>query len=79
MQLAARRSHDGAMQAFSKLKLQYNEILGAYSPDIEKADLGDRGVFYRLRVGPMQSKVAAMDVCERLKGVGGDCLVRQKY
>ncbi len=78
LQLAARRSHDGALQAFGQLKQRYASILGTYSPDIQKADLGAKGIYYRLRVGPIDSKTAAMDVCDRLKEAGGDCLIRQK-
>ncbi len=78
LQLAARRSHDGAMQAFSKLKQQYVSILGSYTSDIQKADLGAKGIYYRVRVGPINSRSAAMDVCQQLKDAGGDCLIRQK-
>ncbi len=78
LQLAARRSQDGAMQAFKKLKSQYSAILGSYTSDIQKADLGAKGIYYRIRVGPIESRSAAMDVCQQLKDAGGDCLIRQK-
>jgi len=43
---------------------------------VETADLGDRGVYHRLRVGPFASSDAAKTYCEGLKERGQDCLIK---
>ena len=56
--------------------------LGAYpdgkTPDVERADLGDKGIYYRLRLGPFASRDAAADYCLGLKDRGQDCIVKAK-
>ena len=42
---------------------------------IERADLGARGVFYRLRAGAFGSREGASDFCDAYKSTGGDCIV----
>ncbi len=79
VQIAARRSEEQALGAFEQVKSQYGSAIGNYRPLIQRADLGDRGVYYRLRVGPMRSQAEAKQVCDNLKAAGmGDCLVRER-
>lgn len=79
VQVAARRSEEQAQDAFSALKSQYGSQVGRYGPLVQRADLGDRGVYYRLRIGPMQSQSEAQTVCDNLKSAGlSDCLVRPR-
>ena len=79
VQLAARRNEEQANEAYNSLKAQYAGLLGSYQPLIQRADLGERGVYYRVRVGPMATADAARDVCEQLKAAGlPDCLVRPR-
>jgi hypothetical protein len=42
---------------------------------VQRADLGDRGIYYRLRVGPMASSNVANEFCMMFRSSGGDCLV----
>jgi len=43
---------------------------------VQKADLGAKGVWYRLRIGPIVDKTAAAKLCGQLKSQGHpDCLV----
>jgi cell division protein FtsN len=46
-----------------------------YSENVQKADLGDKGTWYRLRMGGFSDKAAAASFCEKLKADGGSCLV----
>jgi hypothetical protein len=79
VQVAARRTHTDALEAFADLQLKYGHLLGGYAPFIQRADLGDRGVFYRLRVGAMDDHATAAKLCSDLKTSGlADCLVRRK-
>ncbi|MGD0145045.1 MAG: SPOR domain-containing protein [Rhizomicrobium sp.] len=41
---------------------------------MKKVDLGDKGIWYRLRVGPFASKTDAGALCGKLKADGGDCI-----
>lgn len=44
-----------------------------YAPDVQKADLGTKGTWYRLRVGPFASLSEAGAACAKLKAQGGSC------
>ncbi|GJM02360.1 MAG: hypothetical protein DHS20C08_08610 [Rhodomicrobium sp.] len=76
VQISARRSQQDALAAFSGLQSKYGDVLSGYRPLIQKADLGNKGVYYRLRVGPMASKDTASSVCSKLKAKGlSNCFV----
>ena len=47
--------------------------VASYVPDVQKADLGSKGTWYRLRVGPFASLSEASAACARLKAQGGSC------
>jgi hypothetical protein len=68
--LASKKSRADALQAFADLQQKYRDILGAKTPDVQEADLGDKGVWYRAVVGPPGSREAATSVCSQLKTAG---------
>jgi hypothetical protein len=70
VQIAARNDQAAAMAAFTDLQQKYAGVLGNYSPSVRKVDLGDKGVWYRLLVGPMASKGDADKLCDDLKAAG---------
>ncbi|MCA1296908.1 SPOR domain-containing protein [Stappia indica] len=76
VQVSSQRSQAQAQTAFDDLQRRYGSVLGGVTPVIEKADLGDRGTFYRVRI-PAGSRDDAISLCERLKAAGGDCFVRR--
>jgi cell division protein FtsN len=58
------------------MQQKYPSLLAAYRPMVRKADLGSKGVWYRLQIGPMNSKTTASKLCTDLKSQGlPDCLV----
>ncbi len=78
IQVAARRDEGDALAAFADIQQKYPNVLSSYGPLIQRADLTaqGKGVWYRLRIGPMDSKSAASDVCQQLKSRGhGACFV----
>ena len=75
LQLGAFRSEDAAASEWQRLNGRYSAILTGLNPDIERADLGERGVFFRLRGGPFPDETAATRTCDRLKAVGQGCIV----
>ncbi len=62
----------GQWQAFKK---RNTDLTGALKPDIKRVDLGAKGVWYRLRVGPFETKQNAVAFCEVVKTRGGGCNV----
>ena len=52
-------------------------VLGSRAPVIKRADLGDRGVYYRALVGPFGTPDEASQFCGSLKTAGGQCVVQR--
>jgi cell division septation protein DedD len=77
VQLSATGSPEEAQTTYSRLQRNYASILGNLEANIQRADLGDRGIFYRVRVGPWAQRGDAVAVCESLKAAGADCFVTQ--
>ena len=75
VQLSSQRSEAQALDAFQGLKARYPSLLGSATPNVERADLAEKGIYYRLRVGPMASREEAVAMCEELKAAGGSCFV----
>jgi len=72
--LASKKSRQDALNAFADLHSQYPDILGGITPDVREANLGDKGVWYRLIGGPPGSREAARSICVKLKAKGmKDC------
>lgn len=76
VQVGAFGSDAEANTFYDRLTGRYTTLMSGKRPDIQVADLGDRGVFHRLRIGPFTSFDAASNWCDRLKAAGQDCLVR---
>jgi hypothetical protein len=77
VQLAAQRSEEEAQAAFRALQAQYPTVLGSRQPVIRRADLGDKGTFYRAQVGPFATPELANQFCGNLKVAGGQCIVQK--
>ena len=75
VQVSAQKSETAARSAYRGLQVKFPTILGKLDPNIQRADLGDKGVFYRVRVGPF-ALADAQEICGSYKAVGGsDCLI----
>lgn len=77
VQLTAQRSQEEALAAFNALKQRHPQVLGSYTAMVARADLGDRGVFYRALV-PAQSQADASNLCIQFKSAGVDCIVQRR-
>lgn len=75
VQVTSQRSEVDARSAYANLQKRYPSVLGPYQPSIQTATVGDRGVYYRVRVGPFGSSTDASTVCNNLRTAGGDCVV----
>lgn len=74
IQVAAVRSREGAEREWRRLKKANGDLLGPLTLTIEKANLGAKGIFYRVRGGPL-SRQAAVEACAELKRRKTGCLV----
>jgi TPR repeat protein len=77
VQLASLPSEAEAAAAGDGLKARYPDLLGAVALQVRRADLGDKGVWYRVLAGPFAARRAATDLCARLHAAAtpADCLV----
>ena len=46
--------------------------------EIENADLGSKGMFYRLKTGAFKTRAEADKICGDIKALGGSCIVKKK-
>ena len=75
VQIGAYPSQELAEKAFRQFRAGHGDLAGALLPDIKKADLGGKGIWYRLRIGPFPGKDAATTVCEKMRSEGMTCLL----
>jgi cell division septation protein DedD len=74
LQIGAYKSEDEATAAWHDYQAKH-PVVGGYESDIKKVDLGDKGTWYRLRVGSFGDKAAATALCDKLKADGGTCFL----
>lgn len=77
VQVTSQRSEAEAQSAFKSLQAKFPNQLGNRQPIIHRADLGDKGTYYRAMVGPFASSAAAAAMCSNLKAAGGSCIVQK--
>lgn len=78
VQIMALREEAAARSAWDALQAKHGAILGGHALDIERADLGEKGVFYRVRAAGFDTKAAAQSACTSLKSAGQDCMVKAR-
>ncbi len=76
VQVSSQRSEADAQTSYRSLQSRYSGVLGDRQAVIRRADLGDRGTYYRAMVGPFQNRDEAIQLCTSLKQAGGDCVVQ---
>lgn len=67
---ASNSSRIDALKQFADMQQKYGTILSNKTPDIQEADLGAKGTYHRLLVGPPGSRDSASSVCTQLKAEG---------
>lgn len=75
IQLAAVRKQADAEREWRRLSKKHNKLLGALSLNVVRADLGKKGIFFRLRAGPLADHEAAKTLCQALAKQKVGCLV----
>jgi hypothetical protein len=76
VQLSSERSEAAAHVRTLLLQSTYRDIFAGRELFIRRADLGERGVYYRVRMGPFAIG-EANQICANLKKSGADCVVQR--
>jgi hypothetical protein len=77
VQVSSQRNEADAQASYRSLQGKFPSVLGSRSPVIKRADLGEKGVYYRAMVGPFGSPDEASQFCGSLKSAGGQCVVQR--
>jgi hypothetical protein len=75
VQIASLRTTEDAAKSWEKLKTTNPDLLGKLPGNVVRADLGDKGTFYRVVAGSFSDRDAANDFCAKLKQRNVGCLV----
>jgi hypothetical protein len=75
LQLGALRSEDAAKQEWLHLQKAQPDLLGKLGVSIVRADLGDKGVYYRIQAGPVSDAAEAAQSCATLKSRNVGCIL----
>jgi hypothetical protein len=75
VQLASVKSAEAAENEWSRLQRLHGDLLGDLDLDLQRADLGERGIFFRIRTGPFPNAVTAKDMCWQIQAAKLNCLV----
>jgi hypothetical protein len=80
LQLSSTQDQARAGTEVNTLQQKYAAVLGGVSLGVREGAVGDK-TYYRIKAGPLESKEAGTDLCNRLKTAGmttlGPCLVNK--
>jgi Tfp pilus assembly protein PilF len=74
VQIASATSEDAALSTWKKLQSRH-KVLKSKNPSILKADLGAKGIYYRVRLTGFEEQAAAKKECSKLKAGGVSCYI----
>jgi tetratricopeptide (TPR) repeat protein len=74
VQLASAATEDAAWSTWKKMKTRY-KALASKEPVVVRADLGTKGIFYRVRLVGFDTQNAANSECAKLKSKGVRCYI----
>ena len=72
--LASYREYDNLVAGWAELQNEAPATLGDMQVRVSEVDLGERGVFLRLKAGPLDTPAAARAVCAELEAAGRWCM-----
>jgi hypothetical protein len=75
LQLGSYPNEALANDAWQVFRTRYGELVGELKNEVTVANLGEKGTWHRLRIGPFPDKPAAIAACDKLKAAGGTCFV----
>jgi hypothetical protein len=74
VQLGSFKDDDAAKTEWQRLKTRYSDQLGSLAPTYQRVDLGEKGIWYRLRAGPLSADKAKA-ICVALTNAKAPCIV----
>jgi tetratricopeptide (TPR) repeat protein len=74
VQIASATTEDAAWSTWKKMKARHKSLSGK-EPVVVRADLGTKGVFYRVRLVGYDSQGEANSACSKLKSRGVKCFI----
>ena len=74
VQLSSQRTEEEARAGIPTLQSLYGSLFNGATPEVSRVDLGERGIYYRVRL-PQPTLAEANSVCGAIRGQGGDCFV----
>ncbi|WGD31493.1 SPOR domain-containing protein [Ancylobacter sp. WKF20] len=77
VQIASVRSEAEAQATWRSMQAKFPGVLNGQSMAVRRADLGDRGIYYRAQVGSFTNRDDANALCQALRVQGGDCMVQR--
>jgi len=77
VQVSSQKNEADVQASYRALQNKFPAALGSRPPVIKRADLGDKGVYYRTMVGPFGSTEDAAQFCGNLKSAGGQCIIQK--
>ncbi|MFZ2030454.1 MAG: SPOR domain-containing protein [Vitreimonas sp.] len=73
-QLAALQSEAAVQAAWTRLSSRAPNLFGQAHLDVQRADLGQRGIYFRVRAGYFADRANASRFCDRIRQMGQDCI-----
>lgn len=77
VQLISSTNQNAVNSAWNGLVKKYS-VLKGQPHAVEKADLGAKGIYYRLQAGAFENRSGADSLCNDIKALGGTCIVKKK-
>ncbi len=74
LQIGAYKSQADAEAAWKTYQAKHAALLTGYADNVQQVDLGEKGTWYRLRIGGFADREVATALCDRLKADGGACI-----
>jgi len=75
VQLSAVRNEANAKSEWARLAKKHPDVLGGLKLVVQRADLGVKGVFYRVRAGWFANRAEAKAICDELAKRNVGCLI----
>ncbi len=75
IQFLASKSQARTKLARTRMLKTHGKLLTGLAFTVDRADLGKRGVFYRLRAGPLANRAQAEKLCARFKARKVECVI----
>ena len=77
VQISSQKSEADAKSSYRAMQRKYPDVLGGREPTIRRADLGDKGIYYRAQIDGFANAADAGSFCGGLKAAGGQCIVQK--